>query len=173
MQRAVGEAAGAAYNEAYKQALAQRETDLNRFYDAALKNANFNEAALNRVKEGTSSYQNNLLTALNALLTTGKEQQGTAQSELDKVYSEFLRGETQPATLLSALATALGKLPYGETTTSSGTTATTGTSETSGTQETVGTTEQEGTTHTTGSSTTKKPDNSGWGALGSLFGSSI
>lgn len=140
----IGDTASRFYNDAWNTAMAERTSDLNRFKDTDVTNANYGETALNRQLAGTgavadrvTSDQEAKLRQIQALLGSGNTQQGNTQAGLDAKYQDFLRSQGWDFSVLEALAGALQAAPYDKTQTT----------------------------------TSKRPDNSGLGLAGSIAGS--
>lgn len=139
----IGDTASRFYNDAWNTAMSERESDLNRFKDTDVTNANFNESGLNRLLTGSGAISNRVsgdqemkLQQIQSLLSGGNQQQGNAQAGLDAGFQEFLRGQGWDFTVLEALSSALNAAPYQKTQTQ----------------------------------TSSRPDNSGLGVLGSVAG---
>jgi hypothetical protein len=134
---------GKAYKDAYDNAMALKEGDINRNLSTDQTNAALKEQGLSRAITGgqalTGLDQYNTGRAadlINLLTQAGNAQQQTAQNTDTANYNEFLRGQINPKDAFSLLTSAINGTPYDKTQT---------------------TTEQ-------------KPDNSGFGLLGSLGG---
>lgn len=121
--QAIGDTAASFMNNAFNQAMGQRQTDLNRFGATDMANAQFNEQALNRLLTGTQAGNQNTLQGIQSLLASGSLQQQNQQSGLDALYQDFMRQYGHDANMLNAASGALGRLPYSQTV--NGTTTTT------------------------------------------------
>lgn len=116
--QARGDLTANAFRDAWDSAMGLRSGDLDRFTNTDTTNATLNETALNRLMEGggaltgqASTQQNDLLSRLSALLSTGTTQQQQEQSGLDVGYQDFLAKQQDPYDKLGLLISALGQTP--------------------------------------------------------------
>lgn len=119
-----GDVAGRIFNTGFDTAMGHRTADLNRFFQADQLNNQYNEQALRRRLEGTGQLlprANQQMQNLQALLSTGGQQQALSQADLDAAYQEFLRGQSWDFDTLRALTGTLGSVPYTRTSTSEAT----------------------------------------------------
>lgn len=115
--QAMGDTAATFMNNAFGQAMGQRQNDLNRFGATDLANAQFSEQALQRLLTGTQAGNQNTLQNIQSLLASGSLQQQNNQSGLDAIYQDFLRQYGHDSNMLNAASGAIGRLPYSQTTT--------------------------------------------------------
>jgi hypothetical protein len=120
---AAGNATNQAYSDAYNQAMGLRTSDANRFLTADTTNASLNETALQRLLTGSQAYQQSAsqeqqdaLTRINALLSSGTAQQQQTQNVDDAALAA--RNEAQQAQFdqLNALVSTLSGVPTQSTT---------------------------------------------------------
>lgn len=98
-QLARGETAAKFYKDAFDTVMTQRGQDLSRFTD--VDKTNFGNA----------------LQAVQALLTTGGQQQGLDQAKNQAIFDDFLRQYGHDFAVLEALGAAISGTPYSTTTT--------------------------------------------------------
>lgn len=113
--RAIGEAANKFNLNRYDNAMNLRQQDVGRFYNTDVTNANLEETALGRSRQGASDLQQQHTAQLNDLgkmLNLGELERGITQQELDSAYEVYLREYADSYDSVSALTAALGRLPY-------------------------------------------------------------
>lgn len=115
----IADTAGRGYYDAWNTALGMRTGDLNRFLQADTGNAGLYEQALSRAMAGgdrltgqATTQQNDLLSRLSALLSTGTTQQQQAQTALDIPYTDFEAAKQDEYDRLAALVSVIGGVPY-------------------------------------------------------------
>lgn len=120
---AQGETAGKMHSDAFTQAIANRQTDQNRFMDVDKANATLAETGANRNIVGgkamvdvNNANNTGMLEQIRALLSGGTAQQANNQAGLDAAYQEFLRKYGDDFTKMSALGGSLQQAPYSKTT---------------------------------------------------------
>lgn len=142
--RARGDVAGNIYAGGYDTAMGLRQSDLDRFLNTDITNANFSETALNRAMQGgrdistmeetaanrqlaaggamsdaADAEQARKLARINALLTGGAIEQQTAQNALDAKYEDFLRRKNDQYDRFQLLLSALNGTSFNRTVTTS------------------------------------------------------
>lgn len=129
---AMGETAATASRDAFDRAVSQRMADLQRKTGTDTTNANFAETALGRLLQGTSGAiaqegagQQNMLQAIQAMLSSGQMQTAQSQAQLDAEKAKHDETYNYQLSGLDALLKAL-KAPAEVATTQEG--ETTGTS---------------------------------------------
>lgn len=95
---ALGNAEATGMSNAFDQAMANRQTDLSRYTD--VDKTNFSNA----------------LQSIQALLTTGGQQQGEEQAKNQAVFDQFINQYSQDKDVLAALEQAIGAAKYTTTT---------------------------------------------------------
>lgn len=123
MATARGDVTSRAYSDAFGQAMGAREGDLNRFFNADTTNANLNETQLGRLMQGggaltgqASTQQGDIMSRLNALLSTGTQQQQQAQTGLDIPYQAHEAQRQDEYDRLASLVSVIGGVPYARST---------------------------------------------------------
>lgn len=113
--QAIGDTASTFLKGVFDTAMAQRNTDLNRFQDTDKSNASYAEQALARKSQGAKDLQNQILAQLEAGLSTGNQQQANEQSKLDATWADKEAGKNYKFDVLQALTAALSGVPYTKT----------------------------------------------------------
>lgn len=133
------------YSKAYTDAMARKNTDINRNLDVQKTNAGFEETALERALRGGTALQEadryntgRTIDIARENQRSGQLQQQVDQGKLDAAYQEYAKGNIDEATMLQILNQAINGSPVAGNTTST--------------------------------QTTTKPDNSGYALLGTLAG---
>lgn len=118
----VGDATNRAYSDAYNSGMAARTGDLNRMVSTDQTNAGLGEAAAGRNIQGGGSLisgagagQQNLLSGLSALFTSGNLQQQHAQSQMDSQYQLAAKQYQDQYDKIAQMVSVMGATPYNRT----------------------------------------------------------
>jgi hypothetical protein len=155
---------GKANADAFDRAMALKTNDISRLLDVSKGNAALKEQGLARALAGGNAlmgldrYDTGRQADLAGMLERASaSQRGVEQSKLDAAYQEFSKKTGFPLELSKLILQAISGSPAA----AERSTSTTGSTNSTGT----------GTSNNT--AVTQKPDNSGWGMLGSLAGTAL
>lgn len=104
-----------AFADAFNTAMGLRSGDLNRFTAGDESSANRDIAAGGALVDTAGKAQQDFMSQLTALLTTGGIQQQNAQSGLDANYEAYQNEQNDPYKKLAALVSTIGGVPYSTT----------------------------------------------------------